>query len=101
MLSDGSTGKMSGFHEYLINKHPTVKQQIASWLTDGFKVQSIRLRNSQKESVSRNKPPGKLRTNLTERKLFIHRDLSEQEAQYEEIESKIFELRISSLQPAL
>ncbi|XP_062583266.1 uncharacterized protein LOC134245035 [Saccostrea cucullata] len=100
MLSDGSTGKISGFHEYLISKHPTVKQRIASWLTDGLKVQSIRLRNSQREKISNQKPPGKLRTNLTERKLFIHRDLTDLEAEGEEIESKIFELRISSLQPS-
>lgn len=100
MLSDGTLGKMSGFHEYLISKHPSVKQRISSWLTDGLKVQSIRLKNSKKEIFSKHKPPGKLRNNITERKLFIHRDLSEQEAEGEDIESKIFELRISSIQPS-
>lgn len=100
MLSDGTCGKMNGFHEYLISKHPSVKQRISSWLTDGLKVQSIRLKNSKREMISRHKPAGKLRNNITERKLFIHRDLSEQEAEGEEIESKIFELRISSIQPS-
>lgn len=41
-LSNGCEEKVNGFHQHLVNKHPLLKQRISRWLTNGFKIQSLR-----------------------------------------------------------
>ncbi|XP_060074712.1 uncharacterized protein LOC132554411 [Ylistrum balloti] len=41
-MSDGCEEKVNGFHQHLVNKHPLLKQRISRWLTNGFKIQSLR-----------------------------------------------------------
>lgn len=45
LLSSGCEEKVNGFHQHLVNKHPLLKQKISRWLTNGFKIQSLRSRS--------------------------------------------------------
>ena len=61
LLSDGFKGQTNGFHEHLINSHPKLKQQISIWLTTGFKVQSLRLKDLNRERINKTPSTGRLR----------------------------------------
>lgn len=69
LLSDGSETHVNGFYQQLVHTHPVIKQSVDHWVTTGFKVQSLRLKNSGPALPRRNPISLRNRRKLSEHTL--------------------------------